>query len=222
MIEAVLSTFQFRGWAFLVHLAALTQVIGYLIRDQLLLRIMLFAGTLLYIAYYRLYPETPLWDAILWGSALACANFFMIIQLIRDRTCFRMSSDEERLYSLFNQVRPGDFRRLMKIASFREAEGATVLTRQGDRPEELYFIIDGGIQLDKDGRQFSYDAQTFIGEVSMVTSRAASATVAVQPGGRYVAWNRDRLERLIARQPSLKLALDLLVTRDMATKIQRA
>ncbi|MEM8792637.1 MAG: cyclic nucleotide-binding domain-containing protein [Pseudomonadota bacterium] len=222
MFETVIAAFQFGGWAFLVHLAALTQVIGYLIRDQLILRIMLFVGTLLYIAYYRLYPDTPLWDAIFWGTALGCANLFIIVQIIRDRTCFQMSSDEERLYAMFNHIRPGDFRRLMKIASFRRAGRSTVLTREGDRPDELYYVIDGDIRLEKAGRRFSYSAQTFIGELAMVTNAAASATVALDPGSNYVAWDRERLDRLISRHPTLKLAFDLLVTRDIAAKVQRA
>ncbi|MBY8974710.1 cyclic nucleotide-binding domain-containing protein [Rhodobacteraceae bacterium NNCM2] len=222
MISAFFETFHFTGWAILVHLAALTQFVGYLIRDQLLLRIMLLIGTLLYISYYRLFPEVPLWDAILWGSALALANLLMIVQIIRDRTRFRMSSDEERLYQAFNHIGPGDFRRLMKIASFRKAEADTFLTFEGQRPEELFYVIDGNIQLSKQGKEFHCPPQTFIGELSLVTRGSASATVALEPGSRYVAWNRERLEHLTRRNPALKLALDLLLSHDMAAKIQRA
>lgn len=212
----------FGGWGFLVHLAALTQVIGYLIRDQLVLRIMLFIGTLLYIAYYRLFPEVPLWDAIIWGVLLGAANFAMIVVIIRDRTNFRMSLDEERLYLAFRHVSPGDFRRLMKIATFHRAAEATVLTHEGVSPNELYYVIDGEINLCKGGKRFTYSAGTFIGELSMITGGCAVATVTLEPGTTYVVWDREKLERVTRRHPTMKLSLDMLVTRDVAAKVQRA
>lgn len=222
MVTAFFDSFDFMGWGLLVHIAALTQVVGYLIRHQLWLRTLLFVGTLFYMAYYWLYPDVPLWDAIFWSAMLALANLISMVMIVRDRTLFRMSLDEERLYRVFSQIIPGDFRRLMKVSSFHEAGEDILLTEEGTVPDHLFYVIDGQIKLTKGQKTFDYNAGTFIGELSMVTEKAAVATVSVTRGARYVAWERGELARLLARHTSMKLALDVLVTRDMATKVQAA
>lgn len=215
------SSFEFGGWALLVHLAALTQVIGYLIRDQLFLRILLLIGTVLYIAYYRLYPDAPLWDAIFWGCMLGLANLASIVFIIRDRTGFRMTEQQARLYTSFNRIGPGEFRRLMKIARFEQALGETVLTMEGEVPDRLYYVMSGDIEIEKAGRRFGDQPGTFIGELSFLTHTPASATVRLAGGSVYVSWDRETLARALRRKPGMKQGLDTLMTQDVAAKLQR-
>lgn len=217
-----LMAYQIDNWAFLVHIAAMTQVIGYLIRDQLWLRLMLLVGTLFYISYYFLYPAQPLWDAIYWGCALGLANAVSIGMILRDRTRFRMSVHEERLYRAFHRIGPGEFRRLMKIAEFHEAGSNDVLTREGVVPEKLFYVMHGTVHIQKGGKRFTYMAGTFIGELSMVTDEPAIATVWLEPGSAYVSWERRGITDLTQRRPGMKLALDQLISRDMAIKVQHS
>lgn len=209
-------------WAFLVHIAALTQVIGYLIRNQLCLRTLLLAGTGFYVAYYWLHPAEPLWDAIYWGMALGLANLISIFLILKEKTRFRMSLEEELLYRAFDRMPPGQFRRLMSVAEFRTATTETVLTTKGTHPDELYYVIYGDIRIDKGARLLQYPAGSFIGELAMVTGEPASATVRLTPGSTYVAWNRKKLGTLARQRPTLQMALDKLVTNDIAAKVQRA
>ena len=53
--------------AYLAHLAAICYALGLITRDQIVLRILIFLGTLFYIAYYYFVPSIPLWDAIGWS-----------------------------------------------------------------------------------------------------------------------------------------------------------
>ncbi|MEM7211229.1 MAG: cyclic nucleotide-binding domain-containing protein [Pseudomonadota bacterium] len=217
-----LAGYEIQGWAFLVHIAAMTQVIGYLIRDQLWLRLMLFVGTLFYVAYYYMHPATPLWDAIYWGGALGLANAISIVLILRDRTRFRMSVEEERLYRAFHRIGPGEFRRLMKIAQFHEAGPNDVLTHEGVVPEKLFYVMHGTVHIEKNGKHFTYMAGAFVGELSMVTDEPAIATVWLEPSSAYVSWDRSRITALTHRRPSMKLALDQLISRDMAIKVQQS
>ncbi|MEM6546512.1 MAG: hypothetical protein AAF713_02080 [Pseudomonadota bacterium] len=122
------------GSALFVHAAAMANVIGYLIRDQLVLRGWLLLGTLLYMAYYWAHPATLLWEAILWGVVMAAANLTMILIILRDRTAFWMSEQEAALYREFQPITPGAFRSLMGIAEFRTAAEGDVLSRDGEVP----------------------------------------------------------------------------------------
>lgn len=218
----MIGPFDFMGWGVLVHIAALSQVCGYLLRDQLLLRAMLLAGTVLYGAYYVLYPDRPLWDAIFWSVVMASANLWVIRAIVHDRRTHKMDEQEERLYRVFHKLPPGEFRRLMATATFRVALKETVLTRQGEWPDRLFFVMEGTVVIRKGERTFTYMPGTFIGELSMLTDQPASATVVLPTGGRYVTWDRAELMALLTRRPSIKLALDSLLSRDMAAKLAAA
>ena len=63
---------------------------------------------------------------------------------------------------------------------------------------------------------------TFIGEVGFLLKRPASATTALQPGGRVVSWNVYDLRELARKHDGLKIALDLALGRDLAAKIAEA
>ena len=48
---------------YLVHAGALLFFMGFIVRDQLLLRGFIVIGTIFYVIYYLLLPE-PLWSAL--------------------------------------------------------------------------------------------------------------------------------------------------------------
>lgn len=212
----------FTSAGLLVHLAAGTQVVGYLVRDQLALRLLLLAGTLLYIAYYIFYPATPLWDAALWSLVMAVANTLLIVLLLRERTGWAMSPDEHLLFNAFQPLSPGQFRRLMKAGTIRTAERDLLITVEGEHPERLYYVLEGEVLILKGGRLFDYPPGAFIGELAFVTGRPATATVKVSPGARYMVWECETLERLVERHPAMLPALNRLLVRDMAEKISRS
>jgi hypothetical protein len=208
--------------ASLVHLAALVGVAALLFRDQMLLRGFLIASTLLYIVYYVVVPETPLWGAIFWSAIMIGVNAAMMVRLLFDRTQFRLSDDELRLFAAFRTLSPGEFRLLTALASWKTAETKTILTRENAPTDRLYYVLDGAIGITKGGRSFPIEAGAFIGEIAFLRGHMASATVTVEPGARYVEWPRQTLEDLLARNPGLKVALDGLFNADMAAKIARA
>ena len=78
------------------------------------------------------------------------------------------------------------------------------------------------ILIEKAGRRFTDAPGTFIGELSLLTHGPASATVSVGPGTSYVVWDSKRLQKMVTRSPAMKQALDILMTRDVAAKLQRS
>lgn len=82
----------------LVHVAALINVSGMFFRDQFMLRLLVLVSTLLYIVYYLVVPETPLWDAIAWCVVLTGVNAVMMVLIILDRKQFFLTEVESRLF----------------------------------------------------------------------------------------------------------------------------
>lgn len=203
--------------AILVHMASLLYVIAFLVRDQLLLRVLVLIATALYIGYYYFVPEIPLWDAIVWSLVLGAANLFVTIRILLQRTTFNMTGAEKRLCDRFDTMTPGEFRRMLKIAHWEHR--AAVLTEEDHPVDRLYYVLSGAVNVEKQDRSFTLDAGVFIGELAYFLKRNASATVKVSGAANYVYWERSELEKLEKRNPGIRVALHSLLNTDMAAKL---
>ena len=148
MLEALLVK------ANIVHIGAALYLAGFLFRDQLMLRGLIIGGDLVYILYFLLAPEVPLWGGIFWSAIFMIVNVWMIGRIVADRTHFKMSEDEHRLFRLLDGLSPGEFRRLMKVGRRHSATTPTVLTEENKPLDRLYYVLDGGITIEKAGHGF--------------------------------------------------------------------
>ena len=203
----------------LIDVAALMQTMGFLVRDQLILRILVLIGTILYASYYYFAPAVPLWHALAWSSVLATANLSLIIRILIERTTFRMSAREKRLYQSFKPLSPGEFRRLLRICSWMEVTETTVLTRQDARNDRLFYVLDGGAVVEKGRKRITLEAGCFIGEISFLLKIPATATVTVGPGAVVASWRHVDLEEVERRHPAIRVGVREIVNVDLAAKV---
>ncbi|MEL6751571.1 MAG: cyclic nucleotide-binding domain-containing protein [Pseudomonadota bacterium] len=208
--------------ALLVHFASALYVVAFLVKDQLWLRTLVLVATLAYIIYYYAVPAEPLWDAIGWSVVLGLANLFILVQLVLQRTTLTLSEEEKALYANFSTLQPGEFRKLVKIATWRTVDTPLPLTHDGQTNAHLHFVLTGTCAITKGERSFSVDAPAFIGEVSFFLNEPASATVHAQPGSRVISWDRARLDLLLKRNIGLRIALHSIMNTDMARKVARS
>lgn len=206
----------------LVHLAGLFCLAGFLCRDQLLLRVLLFGGYAVYMTYYILVPGGPLWTLINWTLVFGAANIYGIVQLVLDRRHSAMSDDEQQLFSEFSSLSPGQFRRLMKAGKWMRLSDRAVLTREGEHADSLYYVLGGVIEIDKAGRIFHAAPPAFIGEIGWLLGTPATATVAVDHESRVVEWNATDLNAVLKRHPELRIRLEGLMNRDLAGKVAKS
>ena len=206
----------------LVHLAAATQIVGFLVRDQIVLRIMILIGTCLYIAYYYVEPATPLWDAIICAVLMAAANLYMIIRLLADRRPGLFDEEDLLIYGAIRQIAPGEFKRLMKRAHKGHAAGDLTLTSEGKAPEYLYFLLGGDVTISKQGSDGRLHAPMFIGDIAYILNQPATATTTLHTGGRYARWRASDLRAFLGKQDRLQNALEVAFNRDLASKLAGA
>ena len=207
----------------IVHVAAALYLVGFLFRGQIMLRTFVIAGDLVYISYFYFAPDVPLWGGVFWSAVFMLVNLAMIARVVADRTSFRLSGEERRLFNLLGTLTPGEFRQLIRLARWRTATARTVLAEENRPLAELHYVLDGQIAVEKSGsapRQLG--PHTFIGEVAFLLHQPASATVTVSAGARYVTWDRAALCREQLRAPSLAVALSAALNRDMAAKVARS
>lgn len=206
----------------IVHVAAGLYLAGFLFRDQIMLRSLVIAGDVVYILYYFFAPATPLWEGIYWSVVFMVVNIVMIVRIVADRAHFGLSDDELRLFRQLDTMTPGEFRRMMKAGRWQTATKETELTAENEHLDRLYYVLDGTVKVSKGGNPpFEVSSGVFIGEVAFLLTRTASATVTIAPGTRYVVWDAAALRRLLIRAPSLRIAFNAALNRDMAAKVAR-
>ena len=203
----------------LIDIAALLQVAGFLVRDQLILRLLVLAGTILYGCYYYFAPETPLWQALGWAIVLGGANLSVIVRILIERTTFDMSAREKRLYEAFESLSPGEFRRLLRICTWMEVRETTVLTRIDARNDRLFYILDGTAEVEKGDTRLTVGPDCFIGEISFLLKTPATATVRVGPGALVASWSHADIEAVERRYPAIRVGVREVVNVDLAAKV---
>lgn len=217
MIEAL-----FSHNAVWVHLASSLYVIGFWIRDQLLLRSLVLLGTIFYIIYYYYAAEIPLWSAIAWSGILGVVNLYVTLQIVFERTTFRMNRDERHLYGAFTSLTPGEFRKLLDRATWHEAEQPTLLTQEDATNRSLFYIVDGNVTLQKKGRSFTMAGSTFVGEISYLLNSSATATAFAGKKTHYIQWRHQDLQEIEQQHPSIRVALREILNTDLASKVADA
>lgn len=204
-----------------INAAAIMAVVALALRDQLKLRLVLLVSiaiTCLTIAS----AERPMWDSLFWNIVTWLINAFMTVRIIYDRTHVGLSVEEEQLFSALGSLSPGEFRKLLRIATWHTAAEPRVLTREGVGTDRLFYILGGEIEITKGARVGSLAPQTFIGEIAFLRGTAASATVKVSAGTRYLEWPTSALSALLRRHQQLSIAVNRLLSADMAIKVSRA
>lgn len=206
----------------IVHVAALLFLLGFLSRDQFILRGLVLLGDLLYVLYFYFAPDEPLWGGIFWSAMFAIANVAMIWLIFLDEVQFSLRADERKLFDLLGDLTPGQFRKLLKAGRQEVATAPLVITTENEPSNELYFVIEGKIIIAKGGHRTVSEGRTFIGEIAFLLARPATATVTLEPGCHYCVWNSKALHAVLNGNPALCTALSAAMNRKLAEKVAQA
>lgn len=203
----------------LVTMAILGYVLGFMFKSQIILRLLVLAATVFYIAYYYYHPEEPLWGAIYGSLLIMAANLIGLGRLMYSRLPIGIPAEQWPIFKALEGMEPGEFRQLMRLGAMNFAQDRLDLTKENNVVDSLYFAISGDLNGDKGGRGFKMYAGEFIGEVSFMLGGNATATVSIEKGGVYYEWRKDKLRKVLESQPRLAQAFEALIGRDMAKKV---
>lgn len=203
----------------LVHAATLTYVLGFIFRNQIMLRLLVLVGTVMYILYYYFHTASPLWDAIFGSVLIAMATMYGLAGLIYSRFPIGFSGTDREIFAKFDMLEPGQFRQLMKAGEMSFTSQRTVLTEENQVAQRMFFVLNGRIEVQKQNTLFSVPDHSFVGEIGFVLDRPASATAVLPSGGSFIVWEREALNKLLERRPQLRQAFNALVTQDIASKL---
>ena len=204
---------------YLVFLAAAIQAAAMLFQGQISIRIFLLVGSIVYMTYYMIAADEPLWEAMIATLAMSIANICGLMTHLFARSLTSIPENQFALFSVLGGVEPWEFRSLMKHGHIRQVTCDETLTIEGEVPESLFFVIDGTIDIEQGSGRFRIPPRHFIGEVSLMLGTPASATAKVRAGAQIVEWSRKSLTRHMNRRSKLMVTVMSLLSRDMAQKV---
>jgi hypothetical protein len=205
------------------HVASILTMVAYLLRDMLWLRFLTILSCFAGITFNYFVPATPLWTVIGWNTLFAIINIVQIAIIIKERSGIHFTEEEKELHdTLFKRFAPFEFMKLMRIAQWRQVAPGEIVTTEGQRLDEVMMIYNGRLTVEVKGEQKAeLQDGHFIGEVSFVSGGAATATVRAVEPTRYIAWPRKEIDSLLNRNPSMRIAMQAMLTTDLSKKLTR-
>ncbi len=207
---------------FVVLGAGVSFCLGYATINQWALRSLVMIGTGLYVWYYAISGDTPQWAAIWTSVAMACANIVGLIGLWLRASPLSIPSRHRDIYTHFSMLPPGDFRKVMRGAKRVILPAGTRLTTDNARAKSVFFVINGSVVVEKFGETFHLPDGIFVGEVGYLTGNRASATTLLNEESEVLEWDVTDLKHQSARDVRFKLAMDAIISIDLAEKVARA
>lgn len=207
---------------YLVLTAGAFFTLGYLVINQKILRVLIGVGTCFYLWYYFVAADQPLWEAIATSAAMLVANLLGLAGLILRDSPIMIPREHREIYKRFKDVPPGDFRMLMRLGERRVLTEKEQLTIEGAPLDRLYYVVSGVLDIEKRGSRFKMPGGVFVGEVAFLTRLKSSATTTLPAGAEVLVWDVDLLRRKARRKPRFLMALEAMISRDLAVKVALA
>jgi CRP-like cAMP-binding protein len=206
----------------LILAAGSFQVLSFLLINQTFLRFSMLIGSGFYIAYYSTVADTPLWDAISLTSLTVVAILIGLASMSARNSKLAIPRAHADLVPMFGDLLPGDFRMLVLAAKRHVLALDETVTQRGAKPDKVYFVINGDFSVTKGGHDFAMHGPTFVGEVAYLLGKNSVATTVLPAGTEVLEWSFDDLAKRARKTPRFKLALDAMISKDLAGKVALA
>ncbi|MBV9211703.1 MAG: cyclic nucleotide-binding domain-containing protein [Acidobacteria bacterium] len=205
------------------HAASILTAIAYLVKDILWLRLLTILACIAGIVFNYFLPQGPLWVVIHWNLLFLTINLVQVAIIIKERREVSFSEEEKELYeTLFKNFAPFEFMKLLRIGQWLEAQQDEVLAIEQKELANLMLIYNGLVRVEAEGETLAQLKDgSFIGEMSFITGGTATATVKAVAPTRYLSWSKADLRQLFQRNPSMRFAMQTVISTDLTKKLMR-
>jgi len=119
---------------------------------------------------------------------------------------------------LFANLRGRDMERLGRLTEEVDVPAGKVLTREGERGEEFFVIVDGKVRIERAGATVvTRGPGEYIGEIALLDEGPRTATAICETSCRLVILGHREFHTLLAEQPEIERT----VLRTLAHRVRR-
>ena len=196
------------------HLAFGLIAFSFLVKDILWLRVVSVVASLFSILYNYTIPADPMWLAINWNIIFVLVNVYHIAVIIYEKRPIKMKAKDKELYeALFKDLSPVEYLKVTKIAKWKKFKSGSQIIKEGADVKRLILIYNGTIDVAVKGEKVAElrDGQ-FVGEMSFLTERPATATCIAKHDCECLVWSQPEFKSLLKRNPSLYFSIQSLLS----------
>lgn len=203
------------------HLTYILGILAVAMRSMRWLRIFFVASGLVGLYYYGFVMSDKV--STMWEFMFVAVNVVQLALIfILGR---RQAVDEHERFFIAN-VAPlldeAQRRKLMKIAIWHNHAPGDLLMEEGEERPRLIYLTRGAASIERGGSLIGVcGAGDFLGEMSFLTGKPASATVRVANEARCCVFDAGVLRALLDRNPEILQTLENSFNRNLVGKLER-
>jgi CRP-like cAMP-binding protein len=207
---------------FVLHAANLLLLVSYLARDMLVLRWFAVGASVMAMPYF-LFQRTILWPPVVWGIVFTGINLYQIALIYLSRRPVVLSEDEQRLYDLgFHSIAKREFLSLVLAGEWKTAAPGDQPLVEGEVVRLVCIAIRGRLRVTRKGEDLGeLQVGQSIGLAPALLGNPGFVTVSFTEPGRYIQWPLAAIRTFLDAKPELRDAVQRLVNRDLAGKLER-
>ena len=201
------------------HLAFGLIAFSFLVKDILWLRVVSILASLFSVFYNFYIPVEPMWLAINWNIVFVLVNLYHIAVIIYEKRPIKMAPKDKELYeTLFKDLSPVEYLKITKIANWKKFKKGEVLIRESHMVTDLILIYNGTVDVNVKSEKVAElkDGQ-FVGEMSFLTEKSATATCIVKHDTECLVWKQPEFKELLKRNPSLYYTIQSLLSNQLVS-----
>ena len=200
------------------HFAYVLLIISMMMRSMHWLRIFAIgAGSVSAIYYWTLGDYVSMF----WESLFSLVNVVQLLIIAFENRRGRFTKEEELfIATCLVGLERAQARRLVKLGAWTEVNEETVLITENTCPQHLKFIVDGSARIEHNSNILGLVSKgDFLGEMSYLTGKPASATVVTDTKVRYLGFDRERLREHLTKHPEVRHAMEASFNRNLVEKL---
>ena len=203
------------------HLAFGLIAFSFLVKDILYLRILSILASLFSVLYNFYIPLEPMWLPIGWNIIFVLVNLYHIAVIIYEKRPVKMSPKEKELYeTMFRGLSPVEFLKITKVAQWKQFKSPLPIIQQGKPVNDLILIYNGMVDiLVNDKKVAELKDGQFVGEMSFLTEKPATATCKVTHDTECLVWPQKDFKDLLKRNPSLYFTIQSLLSEQVSNNL---
>ena len=164
------------------------------------------------------------WIGAMLAAGLACVGGYQWIDARRANGCARLS-EEERAFgaAMLPRLAKAQLRGLLDQGYWLRARPGDILTREGEPVPHLYYIAEGGVTVHSAGSPVgACGAESFVGEVTVLSGDPATGTVEVEAPSRLWCVPAPKLRLYAEQNDEIRRALDTAFRQSLTAKLVAA
>ena len=206
------------------HLAFGLIAFSFLVKDIFWLRIVSIIASLFSVFYNYTIPAEPMWLAVNWNIIFIIVNLYHIGVILYEKRAVTMDDKNEELYqTLFKDMTPVEYLKISRAATWETLKPGQRVITQGMPVPDLYLIYNGTVDVlvDNDNVAQLKDGE-FVGEMSFLTEKVATATCKVKHESQCLVWKQREFKELLKRNPSLYFTIQSVLSAQVSDKLVKS